>query len=121
MHSLFRAASLAGAAASAGAAAGAAASRAERALSETQAVRADIERLLMICEALWGMLKEQHGYADEELFRRVMEIDLSDGRADGRVAPSAPGRCPSCNHVVSKRRPVCLYCGRAMMTDVFAR
>lgn len=100
---------------------GSASARAERALEAVNRTRADIERLLMICEALWSILKEQHGYADEELFRRITEIDLRDGRADGRVAPSPPERCASCGHVVAKHRPLCLYCGRPMVKDPFAR
>lgn len=100
---------------------GGASARADRAAEETRAMRSDMERALMICEALWTMLKEQHGYTDEDLFRRVMEIDLRDGRADGRVAPSAPASCPHCGHVVSKHRAVCLYCGKAMMVDPFSR
>ena len=94
---------------------------AERALQESQRVRADIERLLMMCEALWDILREQHGYSDEELFRRITEIDLRDGRADGRVAPSPPVHCEACGHVVSKHRPICLYCGKPMVKDLFAR
>lgn len=94
---------------------------AERALQESQRVRADIERMMMICEALWDILREQHGYSDEELFRRITEIDLRDGRADGRVAPSPPVHCEACGHVVSKHRPICLYCGKPMLKDPFAR
>lgn len=88
---------------------------------ETYAVRHDIERLLMITEALWGILKEQHGYTDAELFRRVMAIDLRDGRADGRVAPTPARECPHCHRPMTKGRPVCIFCGRASMMDLFER
>lgn len=101
--------------------AGSAEVKSERAVEAVRAMQADVERLLMICEAMWTILKEQHGYGDEELFRRIMEIDLRDGRADGKVAPSGPALCPTCRHPVSKKRPICLYCGKPMMVDPFAR
>ena len=94
---------------------------ADRLREDVQRMRGDIERLLMITEALWGMVKEQHGYADEELFRRITEIDLSDGRADGRVAPSPAEMCSACGRKVAKHRPLCLYCGHPLVADPFAR
>ena len=96
-------------------------STASEARSIAQAARADIERLLMITEALWQILKEQHGYTDAELFRRVTEIDLRDGRADGRVAPSPPRKCPHCDRVMVKNRPLCIFCGKPSMVDPFER
>ena len=84
-------------------------------------VRADIERLLMITEALWGILKEKHWYTDEELANRVSEIDRRDGKVDGRVAQSPPGTCPRCNRTLERKRPYCLYCGQAIAWDPFER
>lgn len=84
-------------------------------------LRTDIERLLMITEALWGILKEKHGYTDEDLTNRVTEIDRRDGRVDGRVAQSPPGTCPRCNRTLERKRPYCLYCGQAIAWDPFER
>jgi hypothetical protein len=84
-------------------------------------VRCDIERLLMITEALWGILKEQHGYTDDELMRRITEIDRRDGKVDGRVAQSPPGSCPRCNRTLERKRSFCLYCGQAIAWDPFER
>lgn len=84
-------------------------------------LRTDIERLLMITEALWDILKEKHGYTDEELTNRVTEIDRRDGKVDGRVAQSPPGTCPRCNRTLERKRPYCLYCGQAISWDPFER
>lgn len=88
---------------------------------QMQSARHDIERLLMITEALWSVLKEQHGYTDEELFRRVSEIDLRDGRLDGRVAPGPPSACPHCGRIMNRGRPICIFCGRASVANPFDR
>ncbi len=90
--------------------------------SSVNEVKMDIERLLMITEALWTMIQEEHNYSDEDLIKKIAEIDLRDGRLDGRVAPSAPsGKCVKCNRTLSKKRPTCLYCGAAVVKDPFER
>ena len=75
----------------------------------------------MISEALWTLVKEQHGYDDEALAGRIREIDMKDGKLDGRVAPSAPSVCPNCGRTLSRQRPVCMYCGASGGQDPFAR
>ena len=43
-----------------------------------------IDRLLLVVEAMWGLLREHTGLADEELFRRIEAVDLEDGVSDRR-------------------------------------
>ena len=95
--------------------------RADKAERNTEALQLDVERLLMITEALWMILKEQHGYTDEHLQERVMEIDLRDGRLDGKVAPSDPTKCPACDRPLGRKRMSCIYCGEAVMPGLFDR
>jgi hypothetical protein len=98
-----------------------AASAAAQSRTEVQLLRQDVERLLMICEALWGVLKEQHGWTDQELVRRIQEIDLADGQLDGKVAPQPPAVCPQCSRTLNRRRSTCLYCGTEVEGDPFER
>jgi len=80
--------------------------------AEIRMLRLDVERLLMITEALWALLKEQHGYTDDELIKRVNAIDLRDGVLDGQVATELSPVCPECHRQQPiKHRPTCLYCG----------
>ena len=81
----------------------------------------NVDRLYLITEALWEILKEQHGYDESELFRRISEIDLSDGRIDGRKASGLPSECPHCGRVMIGKLPICQYCGKPSMRDVFER
>ena len=106
---------------SAEAAAAASSTQARSVRTDVDLLRGDIERLLMITEALWGILKEKHGYTDEELTNRVAEIDRRDGKVDGRVAQSPPGSCPRCNRTLERQRTYCLYCGQAIARDPFER
>lgn len=88
---------------------------------EMTAVRADIERLLMITEALWTMMKDQFEYTDSHLIERIAEIDRRDGKLDGRVASQPPQVCPSCGRPSARKRSNCLYCGAVVPSEPFAR
>ena len=94
---------------------------ARRAVTEIKNLRVDIEKLLMITEALWDIVKDQNGYTDEELLQRVRQIDLSDGKLDGKVAKSLPQDCPNCQRPMSRNRPICLYCGAPVNQALFDR
>lgn len=106
---------------SAGVAAEQAHAAANRVAEQIVHMQADIERLLMITEGLWTILKDEHGYEDEDLVRRVLEVDLKDGKIDGKVAARKPGDCPHCNRPLSQDRRFCLYCGEPTPVNLFAR
>ena len=98
-----------------------AAGEASQARSDVEAMEFEVERLLMITEALWLIIKEQLGYEDEELMRRIEEIDMRDGRLDGKVKPETPPECPECGRTLIGKRPKCLYCGVDVKRDPFER
>lgn len=89
--------------------------------SDIGRLQAQVERLLMITEALWNILKEKHGIQDEELLRQIVQIDLRDGQLDGRVAAAPPEPCPKCQRIVAKGSLRCMYCGEILLTNPFAR
>ncbi len=92
---------------------------AREARSEAEQLRFDVNRLLMITEALWGILREKHGYTDDELVRRVYEIDAADGTLDGRKSRGPAKDCPHCARKLARKRPRCLYCGKLVAVDLF--
>lgn len=78
--------------------------------AQNEIIQCDVEKLFMLTEALWTILKEKHGCTDAELVQRVQEIDLRDGKLDGKVTKVIPD-CPKCGRKLMGKRPVCLYCG----------
>ena len=94
---------------------------ANRIRTENEQIQFDVEKLLMITEAMWTILKEQLGYEDEELMRRIEEIDMRDGVLDGKVKGSINPPCPECGRVLIGKMPKCLYCGTAVQRDPFER
>jgi len=87
---------------------------------ESDVLRHDVDRLLMITEALWMLLKKQHGYADEDLAKVVQEIDLRDGKLDGKTTKSVASPCPQCGKMNSNRYTRCIYCGTTLPVKLFA-
>ena len=89
--------------------------------SEIAELQMKVERLLMVTEALWTILKEKHGLEDQDLLRQIVQIDLRDGRMDGKVASTPPKPCPKCERMVAKHSVRCMYCGEPLLVDPFAR
>lgn len=78
-----------------------------------------LERALLGCEAMWSLLREKLGITDVDLAQRINEIDLSDGRLDGKVSKGAVS-CPKCQRAIARRFNKCMYCGQMVVQDPFA-
>lgn len=92
------------------AAAGAAQSAASSARSEQAELRRQIDKTMMVLEAVWSLCREAHGWSDEQLVDRVTQIDLRDGQLDGKVRRVARP-CPHCGKAIGADRSHCMWCG----------
>lgn len=68
------------------------------------------DTLAQACQAMWELLRTQSNSTDEVMVRKMEEIDLRDGQADGRISPP-PVECPRCARKNNAARFGCLYCG----------
>ena len=100
--------------------AGAASRDAAKANTKAAEVEAKCDRALLVCEALWTILRDKLGVPEQELVARVNDIDLSDGRLDGKVKKVNAVSCPSCGRTIARRFPKCIYCGQPVVHDPFA-
>jgi hypothetical protein len=64
--------------------------------------------------AMWSILEEKLGVTEAQLAERVREIDMRDGKLDGRYAPEAM-ECPKCKRTMSVRHNRCMYCGEGAL------
>lgn len=71
-------------------------------------IEAKIDHLSLVCMAM-GELLEEVGFSKKMLLDKIEEIDLRDGKPNGKFAPS--NKCKSCSRTVSPRHFSCLYCG----------
>ena len=73
-------------------------------------IRDRFDHLTLLCMAMWELMKES-GLTDEQLAAKVKELDLADGKINGRCSPSHVSQCPQCGRVMSLRHSRCMYCG----------
>jgi hypothetical protein len=82
-------------------------------LTRIQELERQVETLQMTCGAIWELLGPRAGFGPEDLGRRIDEIDLRDGRLDGRLAPPAV-ECGGCGKRIGGHRTTCYYCGTVL-------
>ncbi len=68
-----------------------------------------LERLCLICMAMWTLIQAETGLTEEDLRQRITEIDQLDGVADGRITGHVT-HCSRCKRPVSSRHTRCIYC-----------
>lgn len=89
--------------------------------TEIEALKFDVERLLLITEALWNIVQEKHELPETELIKQITALDMEDGKLDGRKPKTPPQPCPKCQRVLIKNRPRCFYCAEPLGVDPFER
>jgi hypothetical protein len=83
--------------------------------SLAQGVQRQLDSLLLVNMAMWSILEEKLGVTEAQLAERVREIDLRNGKLDGRYAPEGV-ECPKCHRIMSVRHKRCMYCGAGSLT-----
>jgi hypothetical protein len=94
---------------------------AREAQTKVELLTHDIDRLLLLSEALWTLMKQQHGFADDVLLGLIEEIDRKKTTVNGLAVKNPPQLCPSCHRPNSAGRLFCLYCGKPIPGNPFAR
>lgn len=81
----------------------------------------DIDRLLLITEAMWTLMKQKDGYTDEVLTQTIGEIEKRKVVVDGMAVKDPPVTCPACGKINLAKRLFCIYCGAPIAEKPFAR
>lgn len=70
------------------------------------------EQLKLVTLALWSLLRDHSGLMEADLRKYVEQIDLLDGKRDGK-ASDAKGKvvCSGCDRTILNTATVCSYCG----------
>lgn len=76
-------------------------------------LEARVDSLALGCQAMWELLSESAGLTKQDIVDRMHDIDLRDGKADGKMS-AAVSDCSACGRPVNSRRSHCIYCGRKM-------
>lgn len=70
----------------------------------------ELNKLTLVCQAMWSLLEEQTNLTEKDLLDRVTELDLKDGKLDGKYT-TPPIDCPKCGAKICKKFNRCLFCG----------
>ena len=74
--------------------------------------RKNTERLYLVVQAMWELLKEKAGLTDADLDTKVQEIDMRDGRLDGQDSTQTdPLTCRQCGRTILSGQAQCSWCG----------
>ncbi|HUO09766.1 MAG TPA: hypothetical protein VM008_15785 [Phycisphaerae bacterium] len=69
-----------------------------------------LERMKLVCAAVWELVKEKHALTEEDLVAKIALLDAKDGIADGKFS-RAPKKCVKCGRTVTDKQRACMYCG----------
>lgn len=75
-----------------------------------------VERLSLLCQSMWELLRDQQGFVDEHLVNKVLEVDARDGRVDGKIQTQI-STCPACQAKTNSKRGSCIFCGAPLSKD----
>jgi hypothetical protein len=87
-----------------------AAAKAREADRRADEVENRMDRLLLACAAMWSLLQEVTDLTEKDLQERMRELDLTDGRLDGKIVRT-PVQCIVCHRPMSPRHVRCIWCG----------
>ncbi|MBL9156443.1 MAG: zinc ribbon domain-containing protein [Verrucomicrobiales bacterium] len=77
---------------------------------EVAALQRRVDFLTIASQALWEIVRERMGLSDQQILERIKEIDLRDGKADGKISKSIQP-CPQCHRNNQSGQSRCVYCG----------
>ena len=80
------------------------------------ALEQQTERLSLAVMALAEILRDEFHVTEETIEAKLQEIDLRDGKLDGKVSPRAK-QCPTCHRVNNRNRATCMYCSTQLPTE----
>lgn len=69
-----------------------------------------VERLSLASQAMWELLREKSNLTDDDIEAKMLEIDLRDGKKDGKIGTQIM-ECPSCKRKTNSKRMTCVMCG----------
>src|SRR6188474_2885334 len=74
------------------------------------ALEEKVDKLALICRAMFELMQASSGITEDQLRKKIVEVDLRDGQADNRMTRRAT-KCPKCDAMMSPKFGRCLFCG----------
>lgn len=94
----------------------AAQSAANRATQSVSQLEDRVDRLSLICMAMWSLMRDKTQLTEQDLLDRVKLIDLLDGVEDGKATQTV-SQCVKCNRPMHPRHKKCIYCSHEKLVQ----
>jgi hypothetical protein len=78
-----------------------------------------VDKLELVCESLWEIIKEEKSLTETDLIERMSQVDLKDGKFDGKKRRENAAECSNCGRMNSKRHKKCMYCEEIFLVGPF--
>ena len=89
-------------------------SRSKENALELDELKARVDRLYVVNQALWSLLKQKTGITDEQLQKEIEKLEHAEAKP---ANTSTALVCKDCKKTVSRRHKVCIYCGGADLVE----
>lgn len=80
---------------------------------ELHQIEARLDRVQLACRAMMEIIVEELDMPADTIAQKIAEIDLRDGKLDGRAGQSVL-ECVQCHRKTRASRGKCLYCGEPL-------
>lgn len=87
--------------------------------SDHRELQRRLDRLELVCEGIWRLVREKTQLSDADLIEKIAEIDLEDGRYDGQKKTPTFRECTQCGRKNNKSLNSCMYCGEILIAQPF--
>jgi len=84
--------------------------KADRQSYKLQDVSDQVDRLSLACQAMWELIRDRTNITEEDLEKKIVEIDGRDGKVDGKIATQSL-TCHACGKPTNSKRSFCVMCG----------
>ncbi len=91
--------------------------KANRSIKDIDHLEERIDALALVTHAMWELIEERTDITKRDLENKVEEIDLRDGKLDGKLSSDIT-HCPDCGHKLNKRRKNCFWCGAKVSAGI---
>ena len=83
---------------------------------ELQRINRHLDRLTLACHSMWELIRDNTQLTEADLEDKILEVDMRDGQADGKMATQII-KCHACGSRTNSKRSICVMCGAPVQRE----
>lgn len=69
-----------------------------------------MDNITLASQSMWELIRNNTNLTEDDLEKKMLEVDLRDGTADGKISTQVL-KCGSCGRNTNSKRTICIMCG----------